>query len=63
MLGLILPTVFGINYAHEHICHLLNKIRANGYHIIYISSRACGQVNYFKINKIISKAGMTRDFM
>jgi len=50
VLGHILPNL-GRDWSHAGICRLLNEITGNGYHLMYLTSRALGQ------------ASMTRDYL
>ncbi len=44
-LGHLLPLI-GVNWSHSGVANLYTNIQANGYKIIYLSSRAVGQVWY-----------------
>jgi len=47
VLGHILP-VIGRDWAQSGVAQLFSKIRANGYHIMYLSARAIGQASMTK---------------
>merc|ERR1719481_574813 len=47
VLGQFLP-VIGRDWAQSGVAQLFSKIRANGYHIMYLSSRAIGQASMTK---------------
>ena len=50
LLGNIMPLV-GKDWSHSGVTSLFSKIEANGYHLVYLTSRAIGQAN------------ITRDFL
>ena len=44
VLGHILPNL-GKDWSHAGICRLLSEITGNGYHVMYLTSRALGQAS------------------
>ena len=48
VLGQFLPMVSASDWAQSGVVQLFSKIRANGYHIMYLSARALGQASMTK---------------
>ena len=44
VLGHILPQV-GVDWSHPGVTAMLRAITANNYHVVYLTSRALGQVD------------------
>ncbi|KAI9221868.1 Lipin/Ned1/Smp2-domain-containing protein [Blastocladiella britannica] len=42
-LGILLPAVFGVNYAHAGVASLYSSIASRGYRFLYLTSRGIGQ--------------------
>ena len=56
VLGHILP-VIGRDWAQSGVAQLFSKIRANGYHIMYLSARYLKDFNWICEAKILTSSG------